>query len=138
MSLDPSVEQKILFCIDEALETLGKDGKQTLKNYFQRHVHLERTKIVEEPELFSKRLGWVLGEQSAKALEAWIVRKLVSSFELKGKPGLTLAQAIKTIKVARRESCGKIMPVPRGRYVSAHECDKVLDERDAKEAREDR
>jgi hypothetical protein len=137
MSLDPSVEQKILFCIDEALETLGKDGKQTLKDYFQRHVHLERTKIVEEPELFSKRLGWVLGEQSAKALEAWIVRKLVSSFELKGKPGLTLAQAIKTIKAARRQSCGKIMP-PRGRYVSAHKCDKVLDERDVREAREDR
>lgn len=98
MSLDRNVEQKILFCIDEALETLGKDGKQTLKNYFQRHVHLEKTRIVEEPELFSKRLGLVLGERSAKVLEAWIVRKLVSSFELKGKPDLTLAQAIKIIK----------------------------------------
>ena len=30
------------------------------------------------------------------------------------------------------------MPVPRGRYVNAHKCDKVLEERDVKEVQEDR
>ena len=108
MTTDNGVEQKILFCIDEALETLGKDGKQTLKNYFQRHVHLENSRIVEDPELFSKRLGLVLGERSAKALEAWIVRKLVSNFELKSRPKLTLAQAIRAVKASEEESARRI------------------------------
>ncbi len=135
MSLDHGVEQKILFCIDEALETLGKDGKQTLKNYFQRHVHLERNKIVEEPELFSTRLGLVLGERSAKALEAWIVRKLVSSFELKGKPKLTLAQAIMAIRASEKEPCKKMAPVSRGPYVGTRGCDNTLDQHDVKGTR---
>jgi hypothetical protein len=133
MSSDRSVEQKILLCIDEALEVLGKDGKQTLKNHLQRCIHLERT-IVEEPELFRKRLGWVLGEQSAKALEAWIVRKLTSSFELNDKVNLTFTQAINRIKSARRQSCGKITLVSRGQCGRAHGCGKVSREREVKEA----
>jgi hypothetical protein len=104
MRPNPSVEQKILSCIDEALRALGEDGRQALQKYFHKDVHLERDRIVEEPELFRKRLNQVLGQRSARALEAWIVRNLASSFELKTKPKMTLTEAIRLIKAAAKES----------------------------------
>jgi hypothetical protein len=103
MRTDPSVEERILTCIDEALAALGEDGKRTLQKYFYKNAHLEKDRIVEEPELFKKKLQQVLGQRSARALEAWIVRNLVSSFELKKRSNMTLAEAIKLIKAAAKE-----------------------------------
>jgi hypothetical protein len=132
MSCDPSVEKKILLCIDEALGTLGEGGREALRNYFNRNVHLERDRIVEEPELFSKGLGHVLGVRGAKTLETWIVQRLVSSFELKSKSNLTLTQTIKMIEAVRKEDCPKVKRPPRRHYVSTDQHQKALEKRNVK------
>jgi len=131
MPSDPSVEKKILLCIDEALGTLGEGGREALQNYFQRNVHLERARIVEEPELFSKGLGHVLGERGAKTLETWIVQRLVSSFELKSKSNLTLTKTIKMIEAIRKEDCPKVKK-PRRHYVSTNQHQKPSEKRNVK------
>jgi hypothetical protein len=104
MRADPSVDEKILTCIDEALDALGDEGKRTLQKYFYKDAHLEKDRIVEEPELFKKKLQQVLGQRSARALEAWIVRNLISSFELKKRSNMTLTETIRQIKATARES----------------------------------
>jgi len=102
MSLDRSIDQKILRCIDEILDTLGESGRRALQNYFEKDMGLKKESIPEKPELFCRGLSLIFGEQCAEAVEAGIVQKLFSSFELKNKSDLTLAEAIDMIKAAEK------------------------------------
>ena len=75
-------------------------GKQALLNYLEKDAGLRKDTILEDPELFRKGLGLVLGEHGAEVIEACIVERLVSSFELKQASDLTLAKAIEMIRTA--------------------------------------
>jgi hypothetical protein len=103
MSADRSIDQKITICIDEILDTLGLSGKQALLTHLERNSGLRKDTILENPELFRKDLGLVLGEQGADVFEVWIVKRLVSSFKLKQTSNLTLAKTIKIIRTAEKE-----------------------------------
>jgi hypothetical protein len=103
MSANHSIDQKITICIDETLDTLGLSGKQALLTHLERNSGLRKDTILEDPELFRKGVGLVLGEHGAEVLEAWIVKRLVSSFKLKQASNLTLAKAIEIIRTAEKE-----------------------------------
>jgi hypothetical protein len=108
MSSDPETEQKILLCIDEVLNTFGRDGRKVVQGYLKKSSVLESDKILKEPELFCKKLSLVLGERGARVIELSIVQRLASNFELKNKKSeLTLAEAIGLIRAAGGESCEK-------------------------------
>lgn len=98
MPLNPDAERKILRCIDEVLETLGKNGKQALIRYLEIDIGLKTEDIPQKPELFRKGLNRIFGEQAAGLLETEIVQKLQTSMELDPKSKLTLTETIKIIK----------------------------------------
>lgn len=102
MSTDSGVENKILECIDEGLDALGKSGKQALIHYLERNIDLKREEIPKKPELFCKGLILVLGEQGSKALGKRITRKLLQSFKLEKKMNLTFVEVIERIKAAQK------------------------------------
>ena len=128
MSADQSIDQKILLCINEVLDSLGPSGKQALMNHLERDAGLRRNTILENPQLFSRGLGLVLGEQSAQVIEAWIVKRLVSSFGLKQAPNLTLAKAIEMINSAEKEPCENDKPTSHDTYVDNDRCKNLLDQ----------
>jgi hypothetical protein len=105
MSLDADTERKILQCVDEVLETLGKKGRQTLTQYLERSIGLKREEIPQKPELFRKGLCLILGEHGADVLETAIVQKLLTTLGLDRKPKLTLADVICIIKAAQEKFC---------------------------------
>ena len=104
MSLDPDAQRKILQCVNDALETLGKSGKQALSHYLEKDVDLKIEEIPQKPDLFRKGLNLIFGEQGADALETAIVQRLMASLGLDPKPKLTLAEAINIIKAAQEKS----------------------------------
>lgn len=105
MSLAPDTERKISQCVNKVLETLGKSGKQALTHYLKTNIGLKKEEIPQKPELFSKGLNLIFGEQGADVLETAIVQKLQTSFGLVPKSKLTLAEAIGVIKAAQEKSC---------------------------------
>lgn len=105
MSLDADTERKILQCVDEVLETLGKKGRQALAQYLERSIGLKREEIPQKPELFHKGLCLILGEHGADVLETAIVQKLLTTLGLDRKPKLTLADVMCIIKAAQEKSC---------------------------------
>lgn len=105
MPFDHGVEQKILHCVDEVLETLGESGRQAVHYYLETDTGLRREEIPEKPELFCKGLKLIFGEQGADIVGNWIVQKLLTSFELEQKSNLTLTEAIDMIKAVRKKSC---------------------------------
>jgi hypothetical protein len=104
MSLDTDTEHKIQQCINEVLETLGKSGKQAFTHYLEKDIGLKKEEIPQKPELFSKGLNLIFGEQGADLLEIAIVQKLLTSLGLDPKSKLTLGEAISTIKKAQKKS----------------------------------
>jgi hypothetical protein len=69
MSLGLDTERKISHCVSEVLETLGKSGKQALTHYLDTNMGLKKEEIPQKPELFSKGLNLIFGEQGADVLE---------------------------------------------------------------------
>lgn len=104
MSHDSDTEQKILRCIDEGLETLGKSGKRALIQYLERNIGLKKKEIPKNPELFCKGLDSVFGEQGSKAIRKWLVQELLRNFRLEKKANLTFAKAIEMIRAAQEKS----------------------------------
>jgi len=102
MSFDPKTERKILQCVDEVLETLGKSKAQACISYLERNLGLKKEEIPREPELFSKGLNLIFGEQTADALETAIVQKLLPSLGINLKEKLTLAGVIVIVKAERK------------------------------------
>ena len=105
MSLDTDTEHKIQQCINEVLETLGKSGKQAFTHYLEKDIGLKKEEIPQKPELFSKGLNLIFGEQGADLLETAIVQKLLTTLGLDRKPKLTLADVMCIIKAAQEKSC---------------------------------
>ncbi len=104
MSLDLDTERKISQCINDTLETLGKDGKRALRRYLEEDIGLKIQEIPQKPDLFCKGLNQVFGEQGADALETAIVQRLLASLRLDPKSKLTLTEAISIIKAAQEKS----------------------------------
>jgi hypothetical protein len=88
MSLDPETERRILQCVDEVLETLGKSEAQIFISYLARDLGLKK-EIPRKPEQFSKGLKLIFGEKAANVLETAIVQKLLASLGIDRKTKLT-------------------------------------------------
>jgi hypothetical protein len=114
MSLDHDTERRVLLCIYDVLDSLDQKGRRNLQNYF------ENDNILEEPERFRKGLTLVFGDRGAKAVETWIVTRLVSSFELKKEPNLSLAKAIEMIKIVETGSCKRVKARSRNHHVHSN------------------
>jgi hypothetical protein len=105
MSLDPDTEHKIMQCVDEALETLGKRGKEALTRHLERNIGLKKKEIPQKPELFHEGLNLILGKRGADILETAIVQKLLTSSGIDPKSKITLTEVIGIIKAAQEKSC---------------------------------
>lgn len=105
MSLPPETERKILQCVDEVLDTLGKSGAQAFTSFLERSLGLKKEEIPQKPELFSKGLNLVFGDQGGDVLETALVQKLLTSLGIDPKSKLTLAGAMVIIKAGREKSC---------------------------------
>lgn len=106
MSLRPETERKTLQCVDEVLETLGISQAQAFISHLERNLGLRKEEIPRKPELFSKGLSLVFGEQAGEVLETAIVQKLLASLELDLKIDLTLVGAIVVIKAEQERGLG--------------------------------
>jgi hypothetical protein len=104
MSTDRDVEQKILQCVDEALETLGSSGRKALLSHLEKSAGLKRKEIPEKPELFCNGLNVILGDRGGDVVKKLIVKRLLTGFGLQHKSSLTLAEAIKLVKAAQKKS----------------------------------
>lgn len=104
MSLDPETERRILQCVDEVLEALGKSEAQIFISYLARNLGLKKKEIPRKPEQFSKGLNMIFGEQAANVLETAIVQKLLTSLGMDPRTKPTLAGAIVIIKAEREKS----------------------------------
>ena len=104
MSLDPEIERRILQCVDEVLEALGKSEAQACFSYLERNLGLKKEEIPRKPEQFSKGLNLIFGEQAANVLETAIVQKLLTSLGIDLKAELTLSGAIVIVKAEREKS----------------------------------
>jgi hypothetical protein len=103
MFADPDVEQRILQCVDEALGTLGKSGRKALLLHLEKNAGIKRKEISTNPELFSDELNLILGRQGAVLVSKLIVKKLQTSFGLRQKSNLSLAEAIKMIRATQEK-----------------------------------
>ena len=114
MSLDPETERRILQCVDEVLEALGKSEAQIFISYLARSLGLKKKEIPRKPEQFSKGLKLVFGEKAASVLETAIVQKLLASLGIDRKTKLTLARVIVIIKAEREKSSNAF------RHINSH------------------
>ena len=114
MSLDPETERRILRCVDEVLEALGKSEAQIFISYLARSLGLKKKEIPRKPEQFSKGLKLVFGEKAASVLETAIVQKLLASLGIDRKTKLTLARVIVIVKAEREKSSNAF------RHINSH------------------
>ena len=114
MSLDPEIQRRILQCVDEVLEALGKSEAKLFISYLARNLGLKKKEIPRKPEQFSKGLTLVFGEQAANVLETAIVQKLLASLGIDRKTKLTLARVIVIIKAEREKSSNAF------RHINSH------------------
>jgi hypothetical protein len=96
------MEPMILQCVDEVLEMLGRKGKQAFIAYLEENLGLEKEEIPQKPELFSKGLFLIFGEQGSNMLETAIAEKLLSTLGVDAKSKLTLVGAIIIVKATQR------------------------------------
>ena len=114
MSLDPETERRILQCVDEVLEALGKSEARIFISYLARSLGLKKKEIPRKPEQFSKGLKLVFGEKAANVLETAIVQKLLTSLGIDLRTKLTLAGAIVIVKAEREKSSSAF------RHINSH------------------
>lgn len=104
MTAESKVEQKILRCIDDGLQTLGESVKKAIYYHLKKKFRLKREEIPKKPEKFCRGLTLMFGEKGADIIENWIIEKLKMSFNLEEQSKITFAKAIDMIK-ARQEKC---------------------------------
>jgi hypothetical protein len=104
MTEESSDAQKILQCVDDGLEILGKSNKQTIYYHLEKKVGLKKDEIPEDPETFSRGLILMFGEEGANIIEKWIIEKLGQSFHLEKQPEMTFAKAINTIRTKQEHN----------------------------------
>lgn len=103
MTAESNVEQKILGCIDDGLQTLGDSGKKAIYYYLKKNFRLKREQIPQKPEKFCRGLTLMFGEEGADIIENWIVEKLRMTFHLKQRSKITFANAIDMIKARQKK-----------------------------------
>jgi hypothetical protein len=101
MSSEPSIEQRILQCIDEALEKLGNSGRKTVLFHLKKNAGIKRKEIPRKPELFCRELDLILGKQGGASARKLIVKELLTGFGLHQNSSLTLYETIELIKATQ-------------------------------------
>lgn len=101
MKSKSDVEQRILQCIDDGLQTLGEGGKQAIYYYLEKNLGLKKEEIPKKPEVFCNGLNSIFGKEGTNLIDRWIVEKLKRNFALKAQSKISLAEAIAKIKASQ-------------------------------------
>lgn len=109
MTAESDVEQKILQCIDDGLQTLGDKGKKAIYYHLKKSFMLQRKEIPKKPEIFRKGLNSIFGEEGTYIIERWILKKLKMGFDLKQRSKITFAEAIATIKAGQEKNLDSLV-----------------------------
>lgn len=96
-------EHKILQCVDDGLQTLGDSSKKAIYYYLKKNFRLKREEIPIKPEIFCRGLTTMFGEEGTHIIERWIIEKLRTSFDLKQRSKITLAEAIAMTKASEKK-----------------------------------
>jgi hypothetical protein len=98
MSRVSKADDKILECVDSALRKLGESVSKSIYYYLKKDFNLERSEILDRPEIFEKALTSTFGKQGAKMIEKLIMVEIGNSFQLRRGSSLTFKEAVVTIK----------------------------------------
>ena len=99
---DKRSEQRILQCIDDGLGILGDSTKRVVYYNLSKNG-LKKAEIPAKPHTFCKGLTKIFGEEGAIMIEKCIVEKLQASFELEPQPDISLAKAVKIIRIRQKK-----------------------------------
>ena len=99
MTVDTPIGEKIIECVDTALErALGGSAKYVIYFYLEKDFGLKKNEIHEKPETFCRGVSSIFGEEGAKIIEECIIQKMKQSFKLKQRHKSTFVEVILTIK----------------------------------------
>lgn len=104
MTTESDLEQRIMQCIDDGLQALGDGGKKVIYYYLEKNFGLKRKEIPKNPEIFSKGLNSIFGEEGTVSIEKSIVEKLRRSFNMKQRSKITFVEVVAMIKVRQKSS----------------------------------
>jgi len=92
------VDEKILKCIDTALEKLGESVPTSIFYYLKRDFGLERFEIPKKPEVFEKALTSIFGKRGAKVVEKLILVEIRKNFNIKKGSSSTFKRTVENIR----------------------------------------
>lgn len=95
------VDQKILLCVDTALQKFGESVKNSIYYYLKKDFNLEKVEIPKKPEAFESALTSIFGEQGSKVIEKLILLEIKSIFNLEKDSDLTFDKVVTMIKSSR-------------------------------------
>lgn len=103
MLLKPEINEEILNCVDSSLEIFGESVKEAIYFHVEKEFHLEKSKILEQPQIFSKALFSIFGE-GARVIEVTIVQRIRQRFGLEIRPKMSFAEAIAYVHINSRKA----------------------------------
>jgi len=103
MKSKSDLDQRILKCIDDGLQTLGEGGKQAIYYYLEKNLGLKKEEIPKKPEVFCNGLNSIFGKEGTNLIGRWIVEKLKRNFTLNEQSKVNLAEAIAEIKASQKK-----------------------------------
>jgi len=96
----PSLDQKIVECMDAGLQAFGENTKHIVYYCLERDFGLKKNEIPERPETFSRAITSIFGE-GAGIIGELIVKKMTLSFKLK-QSKLTFTEAVVALKAKQQ------------------------------------
>jgi N-dimethylarginine dimethylaminohydrolase len=92
-------ELKILECVDSALGNFGESAKQSIYYHLKSDFMLEKSEILQKPEVFEKALTSIFGEEGYKVIEKMILTEIRKNFKLKR--SLNFREVVKVLESHR-------------------------------------
>ncbi|MGB9778641.1 MAG: hypothetical protein ACPLW8_04475 [Candidatus Bathyarchaeales archaeon] len=99
MHLPSDVRLKIVECVDLALGKLGESVRESIYYHLKNDFLLEKSEILQKPEVFEKALTSIFGEEGYKVIEKMILAEIRKNFKLKG--GLNFREVVKVLESHR-------------------------------------
>lgn len=100
LSLNSNINEEILDCVDSSLRILGESVKEAIYFYVEKDFHLEKSKIPEKPQTFSKALFSIFGE-GTKIIEVMIVQRIRQRFRLEINLKMSFVEAVARVHASR-------------------------------------
>jgi hypothetical protein len=92
------VDQKIVECVDSALQKFGESVKTSIYYYLEKDFNLGKSEIPRNPEAFENALTAIFGEQGGKVIKELILAEIKNNFKLKREPDLTFNKIVAMIR----------------------------------------